>query len=458
VVSRLKIDWEPMDAPGVADEAEAATWARLEIRLEPAPSEGAPTVLTQVLDKHAKVVRNNVYGTVLPLAEFLVHTWSHVLHARRAEPLSEAEEERYSWERLHRWRFCGEGAAVPDITLVRTEGERLLLSCRKDQDSPSNSYERVLFQADVQAELSLFDYRACVQDFIQSVVNRLRELVPQHPRGRDLLEAWRLVSDRGCTDHGAQRLSARLGLLWWDMGESERDKVRGLASRKLSVLEDTLIDIASLERMDEYLQAAAQAWRHCERAPPAPLAWKALQAELAQQRDEALATASPPWRLGWERARRYRQVLGLADSASPQGEDLGSGLRLEQHMTPLGEVDSIVAWKAGHLPLRLLPAHGASDQPSRQGFARARDLHAVLFEQSPETDYAHVFSRAIAGASSVANAFAAELIAPVQRIKQLLEGRTIVDEDDIADIARELSAPYKCVWHQIDNHRLVRVG
>ena len=84
MAARLKIDWQPLEAPGVDDQAEAATWAdtRIGISLD----SGGAVSLTRVLDRHAKSVRDSVFGTVLPLAEWIAASWPHIFHARRSPP------------------------------------------------------------------------------------------------------------------------------------------------------------------------------------------------------------------------------------------------------------------------------------------------------------------------------------------------------------------------------------
>lgn len=102
MAGRLILEWTPIDAPAIEDPAIAATWASLSVRVVDKDSESC---LTRVLDRHAKTVRNEVYGTLLPLAEWLARCWHGLFSARRAEPVpGEPRRVRSAWARTHRWR------------------------------------------------------------------------------------------------------------------------------------------------------------------------------------------------------------------------------------------------------------------------------------------------------------------------------------------------------------------
>lgn len=67
----LRIEWQ--EAPGVRDPLLARTWARLEILVE-----GKPAL--QLLDKQSSSVRSGVYGSILPLATWIVESWWSLLY------------------------------------------------------------------------------------------------------------------------------------------------------------------------------------------------------------------------------------------------------------------------------------------------------------------------------------------------------------------------------------------
>jgi Zn-dependent peptidase ImmA (M78 family) len=69
-----------------------------------------------------------------------------------------------------------------------------------------------------------------------------------------------------------------------------------------------------------------------------------------------------------------------------------------------------------------------------------------------------VVSSRIAGSGSVANAFAAEMLAPRDLVKEHLKGVREVDSFAISEIAARFGAPAKCVRHQIENYDLAAIS
>jgi hypothetical protein len=121
--------------------------------------------------------------------------------------------------------------------------------------------------------------------------------------------------------------------------------------------------------------------------------------------------------------------------------------------TPPPGVDAVVAWRSGRKPVRVRQEGGRM----AERFAQARDLYSLLFGPGPETDHAFVFSKRIAGRNSVANAFAAELLAPVALLKARI-GTRAVGPEEVETIAHDIGSPLLCVLHQLRNHALADVG
>src|SRR5208282_3723325 len=94
---KLVIEWEdPCAAKG--DELRA-TWCRLAITVGQTP-------LTRIEDERAQTVRDAVYGSPYPLAEWFAFNWWSLLN--EAEPPLSAPER-------HNLRFAREGFALPDL-------------------------------------------------------------------------------------------------------------------------------------------------------------------------------------------------------------------------------------------------------------------------------------------------------------------------------------------------------
>ena len=448
----IEFDWEPLDSPGVTDAAEAATWARLQIQI--GANGAAAEVLTRVLDLHARTVRDHVYGTVLPLAEWLARCWPHLFFSRRARPSVDApRSERYAWERVRRWRYAGEGTALPNVEFSFKDDLQLRLRWWRDEDSLSAPFERVLFQSDGQLDSEPKTIQRSLEHFVASVLRRLEERAPRDPRTIELRETWQLATDANAPDHVAQQLAALLGLFWPDLPSSKRDDMRSLVSQDLQQLEQDLLQAATLKEAGAYLTEARAILQSGAKAGPATASWRKLWSGVANVPADQPNDARP-WKRGWDAARRLRTVLGTSSVTVTEPEPLWAEVQSQQRPLALQRVDAIVAWESGRQPVRAISQDGS---PLRWRFGLARDLHPVLFGPSPDARHAVVHSRFIAGSASVANAFAAELLAPAERVRELIGGRPAIDYDDLAEMAQVLGAPFACVAHQVGDHHLARL-
>jgi hypothetical protein len=292
-----------------------------------------------------------------------------------------------------------------------------------------------------------------LEDFVASVLRRLEEQAPNDPRTIELQESWRLATDASSPDHGAQRLAALLGLFWPDLSQPTLNEIRRLATQQLQELEQDLLQAATLKEAAGYLNEARAILESGAKAGPAAASWRKLWHGVASIPADQ-PRGAPPWKRGWDAARRLRSVLGTASSSVVEPEPLWEAVQPQQRALGIQRVDAIVAWESGRQPVRAIPEGGSA---LRWRFGLARDLHPVLFGPSPEGRHAVVHSRFIAGSSSLANAFATELLAPFERVRQLIGGRTVIDFDDINEMAQSLNAPFACVAHQIGDRHLARL-
>jgi hypothetical protein len=354
---------------------------------------------------------------------------------------------------VHRWRFAGEGAALPDLSIARIDDGHAQLIWQPDREGPSTRFERVLFQDGGQAVVEIDALRSSLADFVLGVLARLRAAAPAAVRTIDLENAWRMAADPAAPGGAARALAARLGLLWDDAAASTLMRIGRLASEPLPLVVERLLDVATLPTLDSVIEEGSAIAAACATTGSAPEDWEVLWRGI--DRTPARSPSRQPWQQGWDAARRLRRALGTADDAPLEVADLS--MRLGPIEKPLGlaAVDAVVAWEGGKRPLRAsLPLRG-----HRARFALARDLHPLLFGPPPHSPHVAVHSRMIIGSAAVANAFAAELLAPVAGIVRLLGGRRVVERLELDEIAQELGdAPPACVSHQVENHSLARVA
>ncbi len=443
----LILRWEPLDAPGVEEKAEACTWGRLEMRIQ--SEDGRHHVPTRLFDLRVSALRDAAYGTVLPLAEWMVHSWTHVFDSKRKRPGETGPDGQcYEWDRVHAVRYSGDGMALPDLRVAAREEEGLDIEWRSDADSDADraSFDPVRFVTHGRLQLPAAVVEQEFALFVDSVLQRLREYAVDDARARQLAEDWRVVRDSRHSDFAAQRCGALLGVLWWDTDPEEREHLRRLADQADNPVLQGCLEPGCFGAIGEIEEFAASLWNESEETNRAPARWADLWADL---RSVTPAANGEPWHAGWSSAETYRRAVGIrGDKVLPAKHWIGAWASLSQSQPPAG-IDAVVAWRSGHRPIRVCD----SSRGMGERFAKVRDLYPILFGPGPGEDYAFVFSRQVAGRNSVANAFAAELLAPVALLKSHVASG-VVGLHDVAEIAGRIRAPIQCVLHQIQNHRL----
>lgn len=440
-MASLSLQFEPIavDA-GVKELAEKVTWGRLEVR---AASDGVESILTRVLDRRANGMRSGVDGTVLPLAEWLARSYLHVFSTARLPPTPQTpRREVYGWRRSHCLRFAGEGAALPDACLWRGAAGRTSLRWERDDEAGSPG-QPVVFLSEGELDLPAEVAKQAVKGFVDSVLRRCERDAPDDPRTRDLRASWNLALDSSAPDHLPALMAAQLGEVWAHLPEESRQLLREVAGNRNEWL-DALLSIGDLEQVENVLAASEEARSAAHAMAPRDASLQNLRSRLT------MTTSGMPWERGWRDAQQLRRLL---DKPDDQPLDLQRFPLLVERETSLEGLligkESLVTWAPSKQPVAL--------GPSKSRFFRVRDAWAPLFTGDGGHSEAVLLTPRLAGVTSVANAFAAELIAPRDAVQQLIGTRSVLDGDDIADIASELTAPWGCVRHQIGNHRMASV-
>jgi hypothetical protein len=119
---KLKVEWQ--EEPGVSNPVLANTWARLEIIADNKP-------VIRYWIESSKSIREGVYGSVFPLAKWLVTNWKYIL----SENISNFDNQKSyrAWLRRHNVIFAREGMAYPDLSIY-SDGDSVCLCWRPDPD------------------------------------------------------------------------------------------------------------------------------------------------------------------------------------------------------------------------------------------------------------------------------------------------------------------------------------
>ncbi len=435
----LKISWEPASTgEGEGQPLEELATASL-LRME--VEEAGGLTLTHLEDLKTRSTRDHVNAPAIFLAERLVAIWGNALYGWRSPPSADAPRvAQYRWRRAHALELTGGGVPLPKVELHRESEDGLRVRARADAP---NAPGLVRFLCPCDEVVPLHATRERLREFVESVLARLEERCPASLRVERLRGLWRDATVPGTQGHRAYRRLSALGAL--PGAEDE-----GLTQALLALPgPDVLVEAAlTLADPSDWRAPTLPALRMAEELADAP---QDPQADLRLRLRDRVAEpgqalwGEPAWQVGWRQARALRAALReLSSTPMPRTLDLQG---VEE--PSLSERSSWVAWRKDGSARRL-----CGRRSSR--FHTLRDLHPVLF--SPQRSGAVAFAPHLKGRASVANAFAAEWMAPRDRIQEALGGRRELDADDLSGLAKQLDAPLSVVRHQIENHVLARLN
>jgi Zn-dependent peptidase ImmA (M78 family) len=284
------------------------------------------------------------------------------------------------------------------------------------------------------------------------------------PRATSFASAWRTQMAMNAHERRSRVLLARLGLDEGDpLAGDLAGWLAGLARHGLNPILDALLDAAEPASVKADQPWAEEVWRVCEGAPAIPSRLRVLRDRVgAREANRDSAPMEAPWKVGWRRAALLREATGWKTTEfSPPATQLTSVLKeacaLDASRFAMVDtlddpaIDGAVAWSRGKSPTVVFARKWS--QKARL-FRMARELHGILFEGAPDEPFARIASAYLPGDLSRANAFAAELLAPMEAVRRLLHGQGCVGDDVLREVASVLRVSPQVVRHQIENHHL----
>jgi len=428
----IKIEWE--EAPGVAEPLLARTWARLEFRLDGRP-------MTRYFSERTNAIRDGVYGSVFPLAEWITSHWWALLNEGPRSSSVTARTERIQvdgtrqWLRRHNLLTCREGMAYPDLAIFRKDAE-MMLQWFPDPDT-TTTHGRFLGRG-----LEVVS-RAQVEETFASVVVTVLERLEgfEHESAEELVELWSAISD---SRRHEIRLCERLGMLGQDPYDEGLDDVLEHIVEGLTFPNELTMDLLSASSPGtlkgdvgdtrSLLDSLSSSGTHASR--PITLAAEGLAGYL-------------PFKVGYARASVVRNHLGVSDdeplSNLPDllGRIVGE-TRLEWVDQARHDIEAAVQVNG-------VAALAASNRsPRAKRFLLGRALHHWLYVTTDDSQRLLTTSHDWVQAAS--RAFAAELLAPANALATRLANGP--DWERREELAEEFDVSPMVINHQVDNNRL----
>ncbi len=446
---RFTVDWE--DEPRVRDPLLRASWARLEIL---GMHGDRQLCLTDCVGERSQSLRRGIYGSVFPVAEWIVANWWSLLSEslrvdrfRSARLLAQNEAFR-PWVQRHSLLAARGGFALPDLTLYR-DGSRVVVRCVPDPFEIETPYP-VHFVRDIELRLPSTEVEAGLRGLVEAVIDRIRELAPSEPGTQELLSNWEALQESSRTEAGLCAAAAAMGLDPYDEDE--------LTGELLDVLEGSFAALVPSLRWDLAESTTREALK-------TDLTWVLRAgAELGHPQGPSAAPdlpdesgAIPAHRAGYERARELVDRVGL-----PPVDDLEGFVQARCGWSASAEpplpmdgvptrINALVGPDASGRP-GLIP----SALPRRPESGRFLLARALFFAPTADAPPSHrLLTRASAWSQRASRAFAAELLAPAAELARRVSGKVTYEE--VAELAHEFRVSVMVIEHQLENYNIGQI-
>ncbi len=430
----FETDW--VDPEGVNGPELAATWANLTIR-------AGEHVLTRVLDQRVKTVRDYVRVPLYPLAEWLVTNWWFLTNEFE-NPIKKSD---LDFHRRHSLGANREGYAYPSLEVIPS-GSRTRIAWSSAQ---SNWTKVEFLLKEGELWVASDEFRESCADLINQVIGRL---VDRDVAETLLEEEWSAIQEADSEELIFCATSAGLGWDPYDMDDTKSRLVLMLDGKLRNIL-DEAVPALDPENLEAGCSAISDA---IDKAKINGLSMNRLGL-FGAEFSTTPNLANPPWETGYSMAQHLRDKLDIANGPLPTIKELADVLGaqpelLEKATLPVGNfaaaqlVDGVVTSQADGIPAF---AFRKLDE-NRRRFHFCRALAEVLV--SPGSDA--LITRAQSERQQRNRAFAAEFLAPSLGLRDRVS-RSVVDGDDIAELASEFQVSSTLIEHQITNHGIAQV-
>jgi hypothetical protein len=418
----IETDWE---ASSSGSPEEAATFAAVGIKF-------GDVWLTEAEDSFVNRLRQKVYLSAYPLAEWFAWNWWRL----RWEPRRHTHE----WAMAHHMSNIGRGYLWPDITIF-SDGERIALNTAPTRPRQTEPL-RYICQLAAIVRAPIFE--DAIDAFVQSTLAQLSAKQIVHSN----LEAiWEnLTEERTSHDLTVRRkLEALLG---YDVDEADENLIERLVQdtqtlgeagvQELAASYNGKIQVASSSEIEDAAEAFGFS---CN-----PFESVRLRSDLAAQ----LPIGEAAWKRGVAAARALRDQEGLGygvisnDRLCQLAGVTNAAIQNRQQTGPFTfEYDT--AQNQGKIVIK-------SRYETGRRFALARLLGDKL-AGSASGPLKLAAQRSFTYRQKVQRAFAGEFLCPFEELERILDGD--FSDDSIQDAAQHFKASDITVRTLLVNHRLI---
>lgn len=389
---------------------------------------------TLVLDESSKSVRDHIYVSAYPVANWIAASWWRLLF--ESAPNSTPSTD---WRMSHELAAAGEGFLWPTVRIV-SDGEWADVSSHA---APAESRYPIRYLTNSHSRVPLEELRTTLKCFVELVLSRLETIGIANSPLRHLWNEVQLESG-DLSLAATRRLEARLG---YDPNEAPTtilDELKLLAATAGTSTSEEIASecsrAASLQELYRIVEISKSSGTPCKFGSSSVM------------RPTWIATAGvSPWERGWRLARELRTAANL--DLSPLSNEKLSGL-LETTSAILTDAASSQTPAPVSLAIREPGMedgrlHLRKRLPTSRRFEFAR-IVADSAITNPLDDRWLIATDARTARQKLQRAFAAELLAPIDGVRSQLEGD--YSEETIENVAGQFQVSPLLVRSQLANH------
>ena len=434
---RFEYDW--VDAENANGPELSATWASLRIVVY-------DSIVTRVVDNRAKTVRDSIYVSIYPLAEWLATNWWFLAtEYPNREKLIDPE-----FLRRHSLISGREGYALPDLKITSYGGRTNLIWNRCAPE-----WTKVEFLEQGRASVGSEDFRQACAELIEGVVRRLEAVGIQDTL---LQNEWHAIQ-RTETDREEREFCETVAGLGWDPYDLEETQIEDVLSmaEALGELTDEAVQVVDPKSL---LQQSSDLISAIEVSKKRQLPLHHLNSDKNGPEFVQASGGTLPWEIGYQQAQHLRQQLHLDGQPIPTMEKLGSALGVDGELVEeITKPNDILA----NMPLidgvvtinddqNASFAFRRSSDPGRR-FAFCRGISEVISFPL----HGGMLTQSYSERQQRNRAFAAEFLAPSFSLRERIT-RQVVDDEEVEDLAEEFGVSPFVINHQIDNHQIAQLA
>ena len=387
------------------------------------------TIVTSVVDHRTRTNRDHVIVPLHHVAEWLVTNWHHLFHE-----IEDTREQNPEFEARHNLAFSGDGFVLPNLTISPASGE---MNLRWIQYQPR--FTALQFVGSGEARVQTRELEDELRALIDAVLEKLRS---ENLAFEALGDVWDAINRLDPEEQEFAHAAALLGVDPFDVDDSVASAiVKFWQETDPSLREDALAaaNPNSLLQVQEWLRNGLDT----------------LEADAVGDRSDwdairrSLPSLQPgtPWAQGYELARSVRAELGAGDHHYGSASIGLFALPHHEMQSPSTRIQGLVA---SDTPACVTTPKG---EPGKR-FLRARALGEYLgrSESGPS-----ILSSLATDAQARSRAFAAELLAPAESVRERL-GSGPAASEMVDELCLEFGVSRLVIRHQIENHGLARIA